>query len=317
MNSFYKIILLSIIIIMTIIIVNNVYNLQQKIIHIFVFIILCIILLLIFNKLSNTQLIERIELQKRNYESERPRVVLSFTTIPSRTQYIQNVINKIKKQSFQPDMIYVNIPYYSKRLKKKYILPKNLDLGPNVQIIRCKDYGPATKLLGTIQKEKDKNTTIITIDDDQTYHPDTLKTLVSYSIKNPDNVIAFRGLGLDLKYTSCSNVSHVKSPKKVFYVQGYGGVLYKRGFISEEMIEYFQNISPDCFVSDDLVLSTWMEIQGYDRILVCDFPKPYRDTVIDSNDALRKNNRDEVYNKCSIEMMNILKYYKMTAEAIS
>jgi len=245
--------------------------------------------------------IQRIENLGTYDMSKRPMVVVSFSTIPSRTQYIPMVIQKLRKQSFQPDKIYVNVPYYSKRLNKEYVLG-DIDLSPDVEIVRCEDYGPATKLLGCISKIGDPNTAIITIDDDQDYHEDTLKLLVAYSIKYPDNVLAFRTLGLDLDgSTPCPSTKNIKTPD-AYYAEGFAGVLYKRRFISDEMIDYFKNISPECFVSDDLVLSTWMDIQGYDRIKLCDFINTSTDKVIDANDALHRDKRKKVYNKCSQEM---------------
>lgn len=316
MYLFNKPIVLGFIFFMIVLIIIT-YVLSRKVSIVIVLVLAGIIITLLLARRNHhpENEVERVQAlgPDKNYDlTGRPRVVVSFSTIPSRIQYIPAVIRKLQKQSFQPDMIYVNVPYHSKRLNRDYILPEDLDLGPKVQIIRCEDYGPATKLLGSISKEKDPNTAMITIDDDQDYDPDTLKTLVAYSIKYPNNVIAFRTLDSDLERTPCPTNKNIKTPE-AFYAEGFAGVLYKRSFISNEMLEYFQNISPDCFVSDDLVLSTWMDIQGYDRIKICEFQNTSTDVVIDANDALHRDKRKKVYDNCSKEMdrlrsLNLLKH---------
>jgi len=235
-----------------------------------------------------------------------PRVVVSFTTIPTRVKYVRSVIEELKKQTLQPDAIYVNIPYYSKRLKVPYVWPEDAKLPPNVKVVRGEDYGPATKLLGAIREEKDPGTIVITIDDDHYYHPDTIKALVFYGTKFPDKVVSFRSLGPDLTPTSCVNQYQIVGPPRAFFAEGFSGVLYRRGFVSEEMINYFKEICDDCFVSDDLVISTWMEILGHERIKICDFSNSHINQEIDANNALHRENRWGVYPNCHRKMVELL-----------
>ena len=46
--------------------------------------------------------------------------------------------------------------------------------GKKLVVQRTEDYGPATKLLGALLVEKDPATVVVTVDDDVTYHPDTV-----------------------------------------------------------------------------------------------------------------------------------------------
>lgn len=249
---------------------------------------------------------DRPKFNYKNILTNRDRFVVSFTTIPSRTRFIPEVLKKIKNQTVQPDVIYINIPYYSKRKNTSYKLDFDTNvLDENVVISRCEDYGPATKLLGCISYEKDPNTMIITIDDDQNYSSSTFETLISYAMTEPDKVYAFNTLSPQLKGTKCPVGKNVETPD-AFYAEGFGGVLYRRKFISEEMLDYFNNISTDCFVSDDLVISTWMDIEGYDRYKICDYRNTYMDNYIDAHDALRREKREEVYRNCSREMRTLL-----------
>lgn len=245
---------------------------------------------------------------EKKAKQTKTRIAVSFSTIPSRVEFIPNVVEEINKQSLKPDVIYACVPHYSKRLEKEYELPDFGYLGDNVRIVRCEDFGPATKLLGCVPYEDDPDTIIITIDDDQKYHKDVFKTLTGYGEEYPDSVCSFRALSKDLTSAICPAFKNIKSPKS-FYIEGFGGVLYRRRFISPEMYSYFQhNLSKDCFVSDDLVISTWLEIEGIPRKKLCDILNVTgTKSEIDKNDALHRADREGVYSRCHKEMVELEK----------
>ena len=67
---------------------------------------------------------------------------ISLTTIPSRIKTIEKTINSLNDQEIRPNKIFLNIPYYYKRLDQKIdeetIKKIKFD---NVEIIRCDDFG--------------------------------------------------------------------------------------------------------------------------------------------------------------------------------
>jgi len=92
----------------------------------------------------------------------------SLTTIPSRIKKIHLTIESLIKQSKKPEKIFLNIPYSYKRFPKQNILEKYLDklkVIQELEIIRCDDFGPGTKLLGSI-KNLEKYSHVILVDDD-------------------------------------------------------------------------------------------------------------------------------------------------------
>ena len=262
-----------------------------------------------FKPVEQEHLIDKIDIDTIDL-SKRPRTVISFTTIPTRVKYIHKTIDRLKKQTLQPDLIYVCIPYYSKRLKQNYDIPKNLKSYNNVKIVRCEDFGPATKLLGCIELENDHETNIITIDDDQIYDKDVFKTLVAYSIEYPNATITNSALGSGLEHVIalCTKIDKSISSPTSYYAEGFGGVLYKRKFITNEMYDYFKNnLSKDCFLSDDLTISTWLEIQGVQRIMTCETKIfPDIDYEISDNNALYKEDRTGTYDSCHSELKLLL-----------
>jgi hypothetical protein len=111
------------------------------------------------------------------------RVVVSLSTIPHRLEKLRDTIDSLLIQSFLPDAIYVNIPLgVNQRTGQEYFVPTFIqDLERQrtpVRVLRGNDYGPATKLIPTLLAENQSDTLIITVDDDHTYHPHWLKTLV-------------------------------------------------------------------------------------------------------------------------------------------
>lgn len=235
------------------------------------------------------------------------RVVVTFTTIPSRMEFLPQTVKNIYKQTYNIDKIYVNIPYVSKRLQVEYIVDPSWEFPDNVQIVRCKDYGPATKVLGCLPYETNPETMIISIDDDHEYLPDAVETLVDHAKRNENSAIAFHCLSrYPFKTRPKCNRQNIAKGNGVFLLEGFGGVLYRRKFFVPEMVEYFENLSNECFLSDDVVISAWLEKQGIEKIMVCAKERPKINNEIDANNPLHDEDRKNVYDKCVQEMQSLI-----------
>ena len=116
---------------------------------------------------------------------------ISLSSIPSRLQSIKEVVNSLNQQTTKPKKIFLNIPFSYKRFPE--IKNINLDIlkdikDDNFQVIRCEDYGPGTKLLGSISLLKNFDYVII-VDDDHIYHPRMCEIFNKYF--NLDNEQAY------------------------------------------------------------------------------------------------------------------------------
>ena len=82
-------------------------------------------------------------------------IYVSISIIPQRIKNLNKSIESLLNQTRKPDKIFVNIPYKYKRFKetiKDNQIPKfNNSI---VEVTRCEDYGPGTKLLGSLNKLK-------------------------------------------------------------------------------------------------------------------------------------------------------------------
>ena len=118
-------------------------------------------------------------------------IYVSTSTIPQRIKSLGKSINSLLNQSKKPDKVFINIPYKYRRFSetiKDHEIPK-FD-NSIVEITRCEDYGPATKLLGSIDK-LEKNSLIILFDDDHIYENYMIEKFSHFYTKSPNNAYSF------------------------------------------------------------------------------------------------------------------------------
>ena len=118
-------------------------------------------------------------------------IYVSITTIPQRIKNLGKSIESLLKQTRKPDKIFINIPFKYKRFNEVINdeqIPKFDD--NYVEINRCEDYGPGTKLLGSLSKLK-KNSLIILADDDNIYEDYMIEKFHYYYSLEPDNAYSF------------------------------------------------------------------------------------------------------------------------------
>jgi predicted RNA methylase len=97
---------------------------------------------------------------------------ISLSSIPPRFSSVKEVIISLNKQTIKPKQIFLNIPFVYKRfptIKEVRIDTFKDIVADNFKIIRCEDYGPGTKLLGSINLLKNFDYVIL-VDDDHCYH---------------------------------------------------------------------------------------------------------------------------------------------------
>jgi hypothetical protein len=113
--------------------------------------------------------------------------IVTMTTLPERlkSDYFHQVIENILQQ--KPDFIILNIPYVCKRSDEVYVLPNWLLEHDNIIINRCEDFGPSTKVLGSLSMLP-KNANVVHLDDDIIYQNFTLDGLLKSLRHYPNDV---------------------------------------------------------------------------------------------------------------------------------
>jgi len=118
-------------------------------------------------------------------------IYVSLTTIPKRIKNLNKSIDSLIKQTIKPHKIFINIPKKYKRFSEiinNEQVPKFKD--DTVEVSRCEDYGPGTKLLGSLNKFE-KNSLIILVDDDHIYENYMIEKFFYFYSKASNNAYSF------------------------------------------------------------------------------------------------------------------------------
>ena len=116
-------------------------------------------------------------------------IYVSVSTIPQRIKTISKSIDSLFNQTLKPDKIFINIPNEFRRFKEKIKDNEIPKFSENVEITRCEDCGPGTKLLGSLNKIDGNSLNIA--DDDQIYENFMIDKLHHFYNKNPNNAYSF------------------------------------------------------------------------------------------------------------------------------
>ena len=133
------------------------------------------------------------ELDRRAVKNpERSSAVVSLTSLPSRLPAIENTLKSLLNQTRPPQRILLNLPHYSRREGRDLEVPKFLEHLETVEVVRCEDWGPATKLLPSLERLP-KDQMIIVVDDDRIYHANLIEDLERATNLYPDRAWCYSG----------------------------------------------------------------------------------------------------------------------------
>lgn len=224
----------------------------------------------------------------------RPRIVFSFTTTPQGIDHIQPTLHALVHQEGDGfDLIYAIIPrmYRDKHVdipswlldsapERKEFRGITYSLGSSPfhdrlrVVVLDTDFGPASKVLGTLLVEQHPDTIIVYGDDDRVYPPQLCERALHYSHKFPNDAIAVLGGWISAEDGLYCGRSLAVGVNSVSFVGGAGGVAVKRRFfgLEEATMPAFQvaNLSKACFLGDDYYLSHVLSQNGVKRRLVSD-----------------------------------------------
>lgn len=185
------------------------------------------------------------------------RLIVSFTTTPTRIKSIEPMINSILQQSRQPDMFIINLPTKYLKDKNELIIPDFIKNNDKIIVNRCEDVGPATKLLGILYSSIKFNNDdhIITVDDDISYQKDLVKYYHNYCLLNSKFVFGLQGFNLvngNIYYTN-------KAIKltQVDVLEGYGSICYPYKFLKKDILNTIKYYPSYLLNSDDIILSNY------------------------------------------------------------
>lgn len=196
-------------------------------------------------------------------------IVVCLTTIPSRLHLLEDTLASLMWQTRRPRRIRLHLPHYSVRDDCVYELPKAFEQLKSVEIVRCEDYGPATKLIPAL-RDLPPDQPILVVDDDMIYPDDMVETFHQRARSRPEFAHTYSGWVVpddltDRPTNLLSNVlmhppvplkcSRIRKEQQVDVFQGYAGFLVRpRFFDLEELLDY-TGAPPEARTVDDVWFS--------------------------------------------------------------
>ena len=185
---------------------------------------------------------------------------VSITSIPPRFDSLEKTLYSIDQQSIRPDIIFLNIPKNFKRFQNiKYDFKELLNKFKNLKIINCDDYGPGTKLLGSLNQILNYDFVVL-IDDDHIYNKNMLKIFYEQTNK-----------GINKSYSFC--VYEIMDCK---IGQGADGFLIKTENLKSIQLffEKYVKYNNKLLFNDDLWISIYLnKVLKVDIVSVASFVK--------------------------------------------
>lgn len=210
-------------------------------------------------------------LDRRAAAAPRSDVTVGLTTIPSRAPHLVPTVKSLLNQTVLPRRVVVHIPDESRREGTPYEVPPDLLGLEVVEVVRGRDWGPATKILPLLTSAP-PDARIVSVDDDRIYRPHFLEDLVAASDADPDAAVGCCGLrvpldGVDRRKGLLGRTvdglrfgrgvslrgSRLKKPLPVDVLHGYGGVLLRPRFFDLATLADMDGAPPAAWTEDD----TW------------------------------------------------------------
>jgi hypothetical protein len=170
---------------------------------------------------------------------------ITFTTIPSRIKALKKTIKSIEKQTLKPNKIFLNIPYKYHRFPNTKILDSDLKnlKSELLEVSRCDDFGPATKIMGSLEKVKKYDCSII-IDDDHIYDNNFCEIFINAFEKERKNYSFYMQKIFDIEMAQCADGFLIENQNLDLIEKFY----YK----------YVKN-NKNLFLDDDLWISIYLQ----------------------------------------------------------
>lgn len=230
--------------------------------------------------------LDRIRLDRHSLEywdnawASNPRrsdIIVCLTTIPSRLGDLDQTLKSLLDQSRSPQHIRLYLPRWSIREAREYEVPSFLTQLRSLEIIRCEDYGPATKFIPALQ-DLPLEQSLLIVDDDRLYPNCLVDNFHRWSQDNPGIAIGAAGwivpsdltdreltLWRNLRQIPPAPIKSTRTKKKrpVHILEGYAGYLIKPKFFDLEQIKNFSQAPPATFYVDDVWMSAHCLVPRY------------------------------------------------------
>jgi hypothetical protein len=216
--------------------------------------------LLDLNRLRRLAL-ERLD--QRWAQARKSSLIACLTTLPSRLPHLHWTLKSLLAQDPVPARIRLHLPEHSRREQVDYRPPEWLTRLRSVELVRCPDLGPATKLLPAL--DLPERTPLLVVDDDRLYPPGFLAHLerfdsratglsgwrVPSDLTDRPTTLWSNLAGLPPTPLKCSRL---RKPVRIDVLQGFSGYRVEPGYFGPEVYDY-SHAPEAAFYVDDVWIS--------------------------------------------------------------
>jgi hypothetical protein len=226
-------------------------------------------------RLSRRTVAQWAEFYARN--PRRSDIIVCLTTTPSRITRLEGTLKSLLYQSRRPHRIRLHIPAFSRREQRAYTIPAYLETLSPVDIVRCADDGPATKLIPALQTLPPQQK-ILVVDDDRLYPPHLVDEFDRWSNACPRLALGVSGWRapanlMDRPLMWVDNLlqippepvksTRLREKKPVDVLQGYTGYLVRPEFFDVERVADYTRAPEAAFYVDDVWISAHCRAPKY------------------------------------------------------
>lgn len=254
-------------------------------------------------------------LKQLNTNERDRKIIISFTTIPSRINTIPIMLKSVFNQTMMPDRI---ILWITDKIENKDIVEELLseEIEHGLEIRYIKDIQVHTKYYYALEENPDD--IVITLDDDILYPEDLIEKLYKSYLENPGCIIAARTHEItfnnnDLKkYKDWNKLAPGKQNKdKSLLATGVGGVLYPPQVLYKDWknIDLFLKLSAK---ADDIWLKIMETLAGTDVVKLYRYTK--ENFIIGSTQSIALSKQNVGEDRNDVFMSNCLNHYGLNAK---
>lgn len=202
-------------------------------------------------------------------------LVVTMTTIPSRIGMLDLVLKGLLDQDRLPARIILNIPEFSHREQIAYAVPPHLERLQALEIRRCEDLGPATKVIPTLVAQA-PDQPVLVVDDDRLQPRWFVSRFEEAAARWPDKALTLAGWRVpddltDRPTTIFSNLfmrppapvraHRLRSPFQVDVVLGVMGFLVRPRFFDLDRLMDFSADPDAARMVDDVRISALCKVE--------------------------------------------------------
>ncbi len=200
-------------------------------------------------------------------------IIVTFTTVPSRIAQIKPTIISLLQQTHRPSIIELNLAIEPQKNDGDWSIPLWLESLTSVSINWLDyDYGPASKLIPTLERHQNEDCLIIVVDDDMIYPKDLIENFYKADQQSRGGKVFCASGHLITKnhhfFESPSGRRIKLGRRRVAIIEGCGGYSVRPKHFNIEILKSLNDAPNNAMRMDDIWFSGHLSRRGIEKIKI-------------------------------------------------